>query len=110
MSCRRLLCFPPSFAPVADAPIGFGLHELQSHNRSGSDKPTGNTAFVCTGLMTETYAVRKLFSLVAPPGLEPGLSALKGPRVNQLHHGAKRSVKAVWDRQGSIAAGTTWVW
>jgi hypothetical protein len=26
--------------------------------------------------------------LVAPPGLEPGLSALKGPRVNQLHHGA----------------------
>ena len=27
--------------------------------------------------------------LVAPPGLEPGLSALKGPRVNQLHHGAK---------------------
>jgi hypothetical protein len=28
-------------------------------------------------------------SLVAPPGLEPGLSALKGPRVNQLHHGAK---------------------
>ncbi len=27
--------------------------------------------------------------MVAPPGLEPGLSALKGPRVNQLHHGAK---------------------
>jgi hypothetical protein len=27
-------------------------------------------------------------NLVAPPGLEPGLSALKGPRVNQLHHGA----------------------
>jgi len=31
----------------------------------------------------------KSFVLVAPPGLEPGLSALKGPRVNQLHHGAK---------------------
>jgi hypothetical protein len=30
-------------------------------------------------------------SLVAPPGLEPGLSALKGPRVNQLHHGAKHT-------------------
>src|ERR1700730_11775806 len=29
--------------------------------------------------------------LVAPPGLEPGLSALKGPRVNQLHHGAKHT-------------------
>ena len=24
--------------------------------------------------------------LVAPTGLEPGLSALKGPRVNQLHN------------------------
>jgi hypothetical protein len=32
-----------------------------------------------------------LISLVAPPGLEPGLSALKGPRVNQLHHGAKHT-------------------
>jgi hypothetical protein len=30
-------------------------------------------------------------NLVAPPGLEPGLSALKGPRVNQLHHGAKHT-------------------
>jgi hypothetical protein len=30
--------------------------------------------------------------LVAPPGLEPGLSALKGPRVNQLHHGAKHTI------------------
>ena len=27
--------------------------------------------------------------LVAPTGIEPVLSALKGPRVNQLHHGAK---------------------
>ena len=26
--------------------------------------------------------------LVAPTGIEPVLSALKGPRVNQLHHGA----------------------
>jgi hypothetical protein len=33
----------------------------------------------------------KLMILVAPPGLEPGLSALKGPRVNQLHHGAIRT-------------------
>ncbi len=32
-------------------------------------------------------------NLVAPPGLEPGLSALKGPRVNQLHHGAKHTHK-----------------
>jgi hypothetical protein len=30
--------------------------------------------------------------LVAPPGLEPGLSALKGPRVNQLHHGAVQKI------------------
>lgn len=28
--------------------------------------------------------------LVAPTGIEPVLSALKGPRVNQLHHGAVR--------------------
>ena len=34
----------------------------------------------------------KSFDLVAPPGLEPGLSALKGPRVNQLHHGAKHTI------------------
>src|SRR5258708_9460596 len=27
--------------------------------------------------------------LVALPGLEPGLSALRGRRVNQLHHNAK---------------------
>jgi hypothetical protein len=27
--------------------------------------------------------------MVAPTGIEPVLSALKGPRVNQLHHGAK---------------------
>ena len=40
-------------------------------------------------------------SLVAPPGLEPGLSALKGPRVNQLHHGAKtRSCR----RKGLVAS------
>lgn len=26
--------------------------------------------------------------MVAPTGIEPVLSALKGPRVNQLHHGA----------------------
>jgi hypothetical protein len=36
-------------------------------------------------------SVSKLLILVAPPGLEPGLSALKGPRVNQLHHGAKHT-------------------
>ena len=29
--------------------------------------------------------------LVAPTGIEPVLSALKGPRVNQLHHGAKHT-------------------
>ena len=29
-----------------------------------------------------------LEGLVAPTGIEPVLSALKGPRVNQLHHGA----------------------
>jgi hypothetical protein len=37
------------------------------------------------------FYMRQMFLnmiLVAPPGLEPGLSALKGPRVNQLHHGA----------------------
>jgi hypothetical protein len=39
-------------------------------------------------------AARKLFILVAPPGLEPGLSALKGPRVNQLHHGAKHTTSS----------------
>jgi hypothetical protein len=27
--------------------------------------------------------------LVASPGLEPGLSALRGRRVNQLHHDAR---------------------
>ena len=37
--------------------------------------------------------------MVAPPGLEPGLSALKGPRVNQLHHGAK----TLWNR-GLVAS------
>ena len=31
-------------------------------------------------------------SLVAPTGIEPVLSALKGPRVNQLHHGAKNTL------------------
>jgi hypothetical protein len=31
--------------------------------------------------------------VVAPTGIEPVLSALKGPRVNQLHHGAKASMK-----------------
>jgi hypothetical protein len=30
----------------------------------------------------------KLLILVAPSGIEPELSALRGPRVNQLHHGA----------------------
>ena len=36
---------------------------------------------------------RKLLIMVAPPGLEPGLSALKGPRVNQLHHDAAKKIK-----------------
>jgi hypothetical protein len=31
---------------------------------------------------------RKLLILVALPGLEPGLFALRGRRVNQLHHNA----------------------
>jgi hypothetical protein len=35
---------------------------------------------------------KELLILVAPPGLEPGLSALKGPRVNQLHHGAVQKI------------------
>jgi hypothetical protein len=39
------------------------------------------------GLRRHIYLIK----LVAPPGLEPGLSALKGPRVNQLHHGAKHT-------------------
>jgi hypothetical protein len=30
--------------------------------------------------------------LVAPTGIEPVLSALKGPRVNQLHHGAVHNI------------------
>src|SRR5271156_6549161 len=39
--------------------------------------------------------------LVAPTGIEPVLSALKGPRVNQLHHGAKtRSCR----RKGLVAS------
>jgi hypothetical protein len=33
---------------------------------------------------------RKKAVLVALPGLEPGLSALRGRRVNQLHHNARR--------------------
>src|SRR5665213_3380709 len=33
---------------------------------------------------------RKETDLVALPGLEPGLFALRGRRVNQLHHNAKR--------------------
>jgi hypothetical protein len=36
-------------------------------------------------------------NLVAPPGLEPGLSALKGPRVNQLHHGAVHRIFRCFD-------------
>src|SRR5882757_10568432 len=31
--------------------------------------------------------------LVALPGLEPGLSALRGRRVNQLHHNAKSHIR-----------------
>jgi hypothetical protein len=34
-----------------------------------------------------------ILDLVAPTGIEPVLSALKGPRVNQLHHGAKRQLQ-----------------
>ena len=34
--------------------------------------------------------IRKETDLVALPGLEPGLSALRGRRVNQLHHNARR--------------------
>jgi hypothetical protein len=33
--------------------------------------------------------------LVALPGLEPGLFALRGRRVNQLHHNAMRRLAAV---------------
>ena len=39
--------------------------------------------------------------MVAPPGLEPGLSALKGPRVNQLHHGATLQLYAVGSPQAA---------
>jgi hypothetical protein len=31
-----------------------------------------------------------LIFLVAPSGIEPELSALRGRRVNQLHHGARK--------------------
>jgi hypothetical protein len=30
--------------------------------------------------------------MVASPGLEPGLSALRGRRVNQLHHDARKEM------------------
>jgi hypothetical protein len=40
-------------------------------------------------MMTCQVAACKLLILVALPGLEPGLFALRGRRVNQLHHNAK---------------------
>src|ERR1700733_392060 len=55
MFCRRFLCFPPSFATVAAAPIGFGLHELQSRHRSESDKRyamPGWLALIIYGVLT----------------------------------------------------------
>jgi hypothetical protein len=36
------------------------------------------------------------WGMVAPTGIEPVLSALKGPRVNQLHHGAKNFEQRLW--------------
>ena len=36
----------------------------------------------------ENYITAKLYSLVASSGIEPELSALRGRRVNQLHHDA----------------------
>ena len=37
----------------------------------------------------EHYLNIESSKVVAPTGIEPVLSALKGPRVNQLHHGAR---------------------
>lgn len=41
------------------------------------------------GLSLAIFLSYALLILVAPTGIEPVLSALKGPRVNQLHHGAE---------------------
>ena len=48
---------------------------------------------------------RMLLILVAPTGIEPVLSALKGPRVNQLHHGAEGFDK--WIDFGSVTGART---
>src|SRR5271168_2302983 len=69
----------------------------KSHNPHNREYPAGNNNNVSKidiphnhlRLAVQPFAVCCLsMNLVAPPGLEPGLSALKGPRVNQLHHGA----------------------
>ena len=41
--------------------------------------------------------------MVASPGLEPGLSALRGRRVNQLHHDAKKWKNITVATGGSIS-------
>ena len=43
---------------------------------------------------THVYAIDLIHVLVALPGLEPGLFALRGRRVNQLHHNATLRMRA----------------
>ncbi len=64
----------------------------RSTNTTHEKKGPGTTPGPFLPASSNQNLVRIIYlNLVAPPGLEPGLSALKGPRVNQLHHGAKHT-------------------
>ena len=75
----------PFFANIAErVPFGITTPSKTTSAALSFFVPTDPVPFHVLGLGS-------FEGLVAPPGLEPGLSALKGPRVNQLHHGAKHT-------------------
>ncbi len=77
--CPQTHKLPPILPPVAPPAVNeFDRTPLDSIAQQ-------NPHFMRVGVLL--WIVLDL-NLVAPTGIEPVLSALKGPRVNQLHHGA----------------------
>src|SRR5580693_6369176 len=94
---------------------------VQSEYKNPATSATSFSPFLLTRACTALYDVtaqrcaraapvlvcslilRDFKGLVAPSGIEPELFALRGRRVNQLHHGAAGVRPApVWDRPLSI--------